>query len=114
MLGQYVAPWKKKSQPGAEVAVLANKQRRTPHGGTAWTRVPADALRQPQDGALHDNLRVADISARPGFMESFMESEDARLTGGTRSLMRRLMGLNMGRKLTPAAIRAAKNQPQVA
>ena len=110
MLGQYVAPWKKKSQPGAEVAVLVNKQRRTPHGGTAWTRVPGDALRQPQDGALDANLRVADISARAGFMEP----EDARLTGGTRSLMRRLMGLNMGRKLTPAAIRAAKKQPQVA
>jgi hypothetical protein len=48
---------------------------------------------QPQDGAVDPLRRVMDISSR--LLQSSGEPEDARLTGGTRSLMRRLSGLNM-------------------
>ncbi|HEX5284789.1 MAG TPA: hypothetical protein VFW30_11780 [Bryocella sp.] len=44
------------------------------------------------------------------------EPEDAQLTGGTRSLMRRVMGLNVtagARKVLPRSV-AAKSQAQVA
>ena len=51
-------------------------------------------MRQPQDGALDLPTRVASISSKlqPALP---MEPEDARLTGLTRSLYRRVMGLNV-------------------
>lgn len=88
--------------------------KRVGHGGVAWTATAkADTLHQPQDGAqeigtLHTAItRVA-----------FREPEDARLTGGTRSLMRRVMGLNVmaltgTRKAQPRSV-IVKSQAQVA
>ena len=62
----------------------------TGHGHAVWTRpFAAKALIQPQDGAVDTraNLPPGD----PGIHES----EDAKLTGETRSLDRRLLGLNI-------------------
>jgi len=94
--------------------------RRTVHGGTAWGGGPKAAMRQPQDGGFELDVRsrVAEISAHLN-RTSFIEPEDARITGTTRSLMRRLMGLNVvGRKAQKAAVPLssllARKQPQVA
>jgi hypothetical protein len=85
--------------------------RRVGHGNTAWEARPG--LLQPQDGAFdHGEQRasVTDISTRlqvTGIGAAAMgEPEDARLTGGTRSLVRRLLGLNIMAKARPAAIAA--------
>jgi hypothetical protein len=72
------------------------------HGSTAWAT--NYSLKQPQDqdgtsAAREAASKVTDISTRlqlaafGGAM--FAEPEDARLTGGTRSLVRRLLGLNI-------------------
>ena len=66
--------------------------RRNNHGGFAWTTADrTENLHQPQDGAQELAAVYTSISkkAMP------REPEDARLTGGTRSLMRRVMGLNV-------------------
>jgi hypothetical protein len=58
--------------------------------------VNVERLRQPQDGAPN-RTKLASITAH--LQGDFLrEPEDARLTGGTRSLARRLMGLNMRNK----------------
>jgi hypothetical protein len=60
---------------------------------------PADStddmveLYQPQDGVTEGRTRIADIASH--FRRVSGEPEDARITGGTRSLMRRLSGLNL-------------------
>ena len=86
---------------------LAPASRRVGHGGMAWAT--NSSLVQPQDGSseLRDTAsRITSISTR---MQATFggaavgEPEDARLTGGTRSLVRRLMGLN----IMPRAISTA-------
>jgi hypothetical protein len=71
-----------------------------------------DKLYQPQDGAQETGTL---LSARKRL--GFREPEDARLTGGTRSLMRRVMGLNVtalaGTRKAPRPM-ASKPHAQVA
>jgi len=96
--------------------------RRTEHGSTAWT--VGRQMLQPQDGALPLRARVMDIALRRERLTqgaagrvAAMEPEDARLTGGTRSLMRRLLGLNIGQakpKERQAAGSVIAGRPQVA
>jgi hypothetical protein len=57
----------------------------------SWTELRTTY--QPQDGGSTAAKRVTDIANRLG-KAMLGEPEDARLTGGTRSLMRRLSGLN--------------------
>jgi hypothetical protein len=78
-------------------------QRTGRHGGTPWAPASLGEVKlyQPQDGAADPRSRVADIASRMRKMAG--EPEDARLTGGTRSLMRRLSGLNMGMNLVRRA-----------
>ena len=80
------------------------------HGSTAWAT--NYSLKQPQDqdgaSAARDTAsRITDIGIRLQLGAfggaTVNEPEDARLTGGTRSLVRRLLGLN----ITPRAISAA-------
>jgi hypothetical protein len=59
-------------------------------------------MKQPQDGAGDQaelKSRVTDIGTRLEMVAfgpaMLVEPEDARITGGTRSLMRRLLGLNI-------------------
>jgi len=93
------------------------------HGGTAWAT--SYSLKQPQDqdgtsAAREVSSRVTDISTRtqPGAFGGAMlaEPEDARLTGGTRSLVRRLLGLNVTpHKLAPVVmVKAARPVKKVA
>lgn len=73
----------------------AGNTREGKHGGTAWsTPFSERSLRQPQDGASEKRTRLAMINAH--LLTNLLdEPEDARLTGGTRSLTRRLLGLNV-------------------
>lgn len=88
--------------------------KRVVHGGVAWTAAAkADSLHQPQDGAQENGTLYTAMTRM-----SHREPEDARLTGGTRSLMRRVAGLNVtalagARKALPRPV-AAKSQAQVA
>ena len=87
--------------------------KRVVHGGVAWTAsAKADSLHQPQDGAQETGTLYT-----AGTRTALREPEDAKLTGGTRSLMRRVMGLNVtsagARKALPRSV-AAKSQAQVA
>jgi hypothetical protein len=88
--------------------------KRNGHGGSAWTAsAKADNLHQPQDGAQEPGTL---LTARKRL--ALREPEDARLTGGTRSLMRRVMGLNVTalagtRKVQPRPV-VSKPQAQVA
>lgn len=66
--------------------------RRNNHGGFAWAAADrAEHLHQPQDGA-QERKTVYTAHSKKTLPR---EPEDARLTGGTRSLMRRVMGLNV-------------------
>jgi hypothetical protein len=71
--------------------------RRAGHGSHPWS-LPFSARQkmqlQPQDGATAHASKLTSIAAR---LHSNLahEPEDARLTGGTRSLTRRLLGLNI-------------------
>jgi hypothetical protein len=65
------------------------------HGGTPWSLPFAEAgMMQPQDGAVETGMRLANIRSHQ-HSDGLHEPEDARLTGGTRSLDRRLLGLNV-------------------
>jgi hypothetical protein len=80
---------------------------RTEHGGVAWAT--ASGLIQPQDGAIdvREGARVTDISTRSQLASlgaiAMGEPEDAGLTGSTRSLVRRMLGLN----IAPRAARSS-------
>jgi len=120
MLSDYGSSWKNQMQVD-ETSTGRMGTRRTAHGSTAWGARPEMEMRQPQDGAAGPDARarVAEITAHLN-RNGFIEPEDARITGTTRSLMRRLMGLNViGRKAQLAAaapLRAlmVRKEPQVA
>ena len=83
------------SKIGDVVRMPATASRSSGHGGTAWSLPFADAgMMQPQDGSVDTRSRLASIRA-PQLGDGLHEPEDARLTGGTRSLDRRLLGLNV-------------------
>jgi hypothetical protein len=92
---------------------LAPTSRRVGHGGMAWAT--NSSLKQPQDGSseMRDTAsRITSISTRMQVATfggaPVVEPEDARLTGGTRSLVRRLMGLNiMPRVISTATAKKA-------
>jgi hypothetical protein len=96
---------KSNGSPQNRFAPARETSHRTGHGGTAWasasTSIGEVKLYQPQDGAADPRSRVADIASRMRKMVG--EPEDARLTGGTRSLMRRLSGLNVGMEMVRRA-----------
>jgi hypothetical protein len=90
--------------------------RRPVYGGVGSLSGGMDPLRQPQDGALRaraESPRVASIEAYlPG--GSLLEPEDARLTGSTRSLRRRLLGLNVAAAALTSTLDTIRNAPLVA
>lgn len=89
--------------------------RRPGRASAPWSQ-PSDVklLRQPQDGAPETSSRIAAIASHL-HNGAFREPEDACLTGGTRSLMRRVLGLNVMAQLrkAPEAI-APANRANVA
>jgi hypothetical protein len=90
-------PSKKFGDVVSHIAALTPvSTRRIGHGGTMRSKpVAGDGLRQPQDGAPATRAKLAAISSHLQ-TNVLQEPEDARLTGGTRSLTRRLLGLNVG------------------
>jgi hypothetical protein len=81
---------------------LTSAFRRTGHGGTPWSGTKELSQPQDQDKAIGTHTRITEISARlynrPVEVAGVMvmgEPEDAHITGGTRSLTRRLTGLNV-------------------
>jgi hypothetical protein len=82
--------WTSKIGKGMLVPVVNTREGK--HGGSAWSVPFSDQnLRQPQDGAADRRRRLAMIDSHL-HSNLLNEPEDARLTGGTRSLTRRLMG----------------------
>ncbi len=86
-------------------STTASLPRRTTHGGCAWSLPSRDAaLVQPQDGALTgpghsiSSTMLNALRAKPA-----SEASDAKLTGTTRSLSSRILGLN-GMKFRPAPV----------
>jgi hypothetical protein len=89
--------------------------RRETHG-TAWSLPFAELmLFQPQDGAVDSRTRLANIKSHQ-HSDILNEPEDARLTGGTRSLTRRLLGLNVVTtyRKGPEAVTEIRTQAEVA
>jgi hypothetical protein len=82
--------------------------RQSIHGGSPWSTPSAGKdLLQPQDGNTKKRMGLA-IASSHLHTNLLNEPEDARMTGGTRSLTRRLMGLNvtMKRRVTSETITA--------
>jgi hypothetical protein len=80
-----------------EVVRMPAMASRQGHGGTAWSLPFAEAgtgMMQPQDGATETRSKLSSMRAQSS-VDGLHEPEDARLTGGTRSLDRRLLGLNV-------------------
>ncbi len=104
------------SKVGDVVRMPKMASRQSGHGGTAWSLPFAEAgMMQPQDGATDTRLRMASIRSHQ-HSDGLHEPEDARLTGGTRSLDRRLLGLNvlnMYAKRSVGAVKAVKPMVQV-
>jgi len=109
-MGPQMGAWTRKI---GSVPVTTTKHGR---GGLAWSfPLSEQVMRQPQDGASDSRRRMATISSSVNH-NALNEPEDAKLTGGTRSLARRLLGLNVlsvARKV-PEKVAAKIRRPQVA
>jgi hypothetical protein len=90
--------------------VTTTTPRRTTHGGCAWSLPSRDgslALRQPQDGALTNAAHsisatmLSALRSRPSAAST--QASDDKLTGATRSLASRILGLN-GMKPLPRPV----------
>ena len=83
------------------------------HGGTAWSLPFAEpGMLQPQDGAVDTRTRLASMRSHQ-HRDGLHEPEDARVTGGTRSLDRRLLGLNVLDVYVKRSATAVKPMPRV-
>jgi len=107
MLSDYATSWKNKVLASGRAAVRIGPKRGV-HGGTPWGTRPENEMRQPQDGGadLDVRSRVAEINSKLN-RTGLIEPEDARITGTTRSLMRRLMGLNI---IAPKPVKPASSR----
>ena len=109
-----MSSWVSKIGDVVRMPKLASRQ--GVHGGTPWSLPFAEArMIQPQDGAVDTRSRLASIRSHQ-HSDGLHEPEDARLTGGTRSLDRRLLGLNVlntyGKRST-TAVKSVKPIVQV-
>jgi hypothetical protein len=77
-------------------AAVADAPRRTTHGSSAWTLPFGTAtLRQPQDGALTGPAQpVTSTRLKQLRSHAAPDTDDDRLSGATRSLSNRILGLN--------------------
>lgn len=107
-LSNTVLPMKARS---ASLPSAAAFSKRVSHGGTRFANV--SKLRQPQDGARITAEMPYRITSITGSVQPslFQEPEDARLTGATRSLFRRLMGLNVVSTPLPEPAPAVTSKP---
>lgn len=90
--------------------------RRPVYGGQGSLSGGMDPLRQPQDGALRSRAESTRVSSIEAYLPggSLLEPEDARLTGSTRSLRRRLLGLNVAAAALTSTFDTLRNAPLVA
>lgn len=74
---------------------VADVPRRTTHGSCAWT-LPfgTTSLRQPQDGALTGSPPGTSTRLKQLRPHATSDTDDDRLSGATRSLSNRVLGLN--------------------
>jgi hypothetical protein len=109
-LGSQITAWTRKI---GSTPIMSTKRG---HGGLAWSQPLGEkVMRQPQDGAS-DSMRRMTMMGSALNTDVLNEPEDARITGGTRSLARRLLGLNVlsvYRKV-PEKAAAKIRRPQVA
>lgn len=77
--------------PGRITTAAVKTPKRTSFSGTPRSSTVGRKEYQPQDGC---DIRGTDFEVAEKQQPILGEPEDARITGGTRSLMRRLSGLN--------------------
>jgi len=108
-----MSSWINKIGDVVRMPAMASRQG---HGGSAWSLPFAEAgMMQPQDGAADSRSRLSSLQPLQR-TNGLHEPEDARLTGGTRSLDRRVLGLNVLNtyvKRTTTAVMAVKPMIQV-
>ena len=108
-----MSSWINKIGDVVRMPAMASRQG---HGGSAWSLPFAEAgMMQPQDGSVENRSRVSSMRPHQN-IDGLHEPEDARLTGGTRSLDRRVLGLNVLNtyvKRTTTAVMAVKPMIQV-
>jgi hypothetical protein len=107
-----MSSWVSKIGDVVRMPKLASRQ--GVHGGTPWSLPFAEAaMIQPQDGAVETRTRLASILSHQ-HSDGLHEPEDARLTGGTRSLDRRLLGLNVLNTYAKRSTTAVKSVKPIA
>jgi hypothetical protein len=91
-----ISSWTSRVDEVTSVTVMGTR-RTEHHGGTAWSLPFAEQMMlQPQDGSVDTRARLDSTStSSQEHSDVAEEPEDARLTGGTRSLARRVLGLNV-------------------
>ncbi len=100
MQDQNVAPFTKMNrlQPAGGVEPQRAATHRATHGSSAWSTPSRNpSMSQPQDGASERQERASRLLFLQASLHTSLsdEPEDARMTGGTRSLTRRVLGLNV-------------------
>jgi hypothetical protein len=86
---------------------------RVVHGGSAWSLPRGlNGMRQPQDGASPTAAAPSLLTTTQRHGHMLLEPEDARITGGTRSLTRRLLGLNVTDAPRKPVVAVAKALPR--
>ena len=114
MVPTSIGQLKARETPLSRFAGVQEIPRRVAHGGVAWAVNRQEInLHQPQDGASDTRGRVTDIGSRL-LKIAASEPEDARLTGSTRSLVRRLSGLNLERLTRPIAPKSVAGAGSIA
>ncbi|MDE1154897.1 MAG: hypothetical protein PW735_04105 [Acidobacteriaceae bacterium] len=106
MLTNHVPPFR------ARISTASTEARRVSHGGMAFTIPPHP--RQPQDGSaapVSEDTQKQRFPLSSSYANTPLagEPEDAQLTGSTRSLFRRAMGLNVR---IPDAADVTRRKPQ--
>jgi hypothetical protein len=108
-LGSQTGSWTRKI---GSAPVMSTKRG---HTGVWSLSLSEKNMSQPQDGVSDMRLRMAMIGS-PLKSNALDEPEDASLTGGTRSLARRLLGLNVlsAYKKVPGKLAGKVKRPKVA
>jgi hypothetical protein len=107
MRGQRISESTTRAVQAPTTGVVA-ASRRTAHGNAWSLPLGTSLLRQPQDGAPSlASTAQALLGSLHRRGNPLAEPDDASLTGGTRSLTRRLMGLNVTSAPRKASISAA-------
>ncbi len=86
--------WTSRTGEVVRVPLMASRREHAAWSMPFAAQTGEQTMRQPQDGAEDPRTRLATMLSHQ-HSDGLHEAEDARLTGGTRSLDRRLLGLNV-------------------